>query len=65
MFSHPASPPAGWKPVFVLEGRQTVWPDGGRPGPDPAAAGPGVIELGKAEVPEMLDLVARTRPGPF
>ncbi|GAB1331429.1 hypothetical protein [Streptomyces sennicomposti] len=64
-FSHPASPPAGWGPVFVLEGRQVVWPDGGRPGPGPAAAGPRVIELGQAEVSEMLDLVARTRPGPF
>ena len=25
----------------------------------------GVVELGAADVPEMLDLVARTRPGPF
>ncbi|MYX44983.1 GNAT family N-acetyltransferase [Streptomyces sp. SID89] len=65
MFSCPAPPPAGWEPVFVLEGRQMVWPDGGRPDPEPAATGPDVTELGKADVPEMLDLVALTRPGPF
>lgn len=29
------------------------------------AADPDAVELGPADVPEMLDLVARTRPGPF
>ncbi|MFI7677312.1 GNAT family N-acetyltransferase [Actinophytocola sp. NPDC049390] len=58
MFSHPVAPPPGWEPVFVLEGRQMIWtgraPDAGD-----------VVELGAADVPEMLDLTERTRPGPF
>ncbi|WP_149260032.1 GNAT family N-acetyltransferase [Actinomadura sp. K4S16] len=58
MFSSPAVPPPDWEPVFVLEGRQMVWSGGGE-------AGTGVVELGADSVPEMLDLVARTRPGPF
>ncbi|GAA4314739.1 GNAT family N-acetyltransferase [Actinomadura luteofluorescens] len=58
MFSSPAAPPPDWEPVFVLEGLQMVWPGGGE-------TGTGVVELGAEDVPEMLDLVARTRPGPF
>ncbi|MFE2461711.1 GNAT family N-acetyltransferase [Streptomyces sp. NPDC059402] len=66
MFSCPALPPPEWEPVFSLEGRQMIWaghaarPD--RPGSEP---GMGVTELGADSVPEMLDLVARTEPGPF
>ncbi|GAQ52490.1 GNAT family N-acetyltransferase [Streptomyces acidiscabies] len=60
MFSSPAVPPGGWEPVFVLEGRQLVW--GGERQPEQAA---GIVELGADDVPEMLDLVERTRPGPF
>ncbi|QOV33227.1 GNAT family N-acetyltransferase [Streptomyces ferrugineus] len=61
MFSCPAIPPPDWEPVFVLEGRQMIWPRGrpGQAGPD------GVVELGAADVPEMLDLAARTQPGPL
>ncbi|MFH8370473.1 GNAT family N-acetyltransferase [Streptomyces sp. NPDC018031] len=65
MFSCPATPPADWEPVFVLEGRQMVWPAGSSPDRAPAAAGTDVVELGAADVPEMLDLAARTKPGPF
>ncbi|MFG1755599.1 GNAT family N-acetyltransferase [Streptosporangium sandarakinum] len=73
MFSCAAPPPPDWEPVFALEGRQMTWPGGGRPGRLPAGAGAGaragaavgVVELGADSVPEMLDLVARTRPGPF
>lgn len=37
-----------------------------RPGTDRAEhSHAGVVELGAADVPEMLDLTARTRPGPF
>ncbi|MFJ4340709.1 GNAT family N-acetyltransferase [Streptomyces sp. NPDC088915] len=61
MFSCPAVPPPDWEPVFVLEGRQMLWSGGGTSG----AADAGVVELGAADVPEMLDLVARTQPGPF
>ncbi|MEV1001052.1 GNAT family N-acetyltransferase [Nonomuraea sp. NPDC050202] len=60
MFSSPATPPPGWEPVFVLDGRQMVGPD--RP---PAGTGAGVVELGADDVPEMLALVARAQPGPF
>ncbi|MFE2436927.1 GNAT family N-acetyltransferase [Streptomyces sp. NPDC059409] len=66
MFDCPALPPPEWEPVFSLEGRQMIWPGtarpGRRPGPEPDR---GVTELGADSVPEMLDLVARTEPGPF
>jgi ribosomal protein S18 acetylase RimI-like enzyme len=60
MFSSPATPPPGWEPVFVLDGRQMIGPDR-----SPAATGAGVVELGADDVPEMLALVARAQPGPF
>ncbi|QNP68684.1 GNAT family N-acetyltransferase [Streptomyces roseirectus] len=60
MFSRPAQPPAGWEPVFVLDGRQMIWPEGKQaPLPHP------VLDLGPDDVPDMLALVDRTRPGPF
>ncbi|MEU1165027.1 GNAT family N-acetyltransferase [Streptomyces sp. NPDC090075] len=65
LFSCPATPPPDWEPVFVLEGRQLVRPGGAAPDQEPAPAGAGPVELGAADVPEMLDLVGRTRPGPF
>ncbi|MGW0475984.1 GNAT family N-acetyltransferase [Streptomyces coeruleorubidus] len=65
MFSCPATPPPDWEPVFVLEGRQMIWPAGRRPDEAHAATATDVVELGEADVPEMLDLAARTRPGPF
>ncbi|MFD5162261.1 GNAT family N-acetyltransferase [Streptomyces hawaiiensis] len=65
MFSCPVLPPSDWEPVFVLEGRQMIW--AGDSGPDPSGAefDSGVVELGVESVPEMLDLIERTRPGPF
>jgi ribosomal protein S18 acetylase RimI-like enzyme len=65
MFSCPATPPTDWEPVFVLEGRQMIWPGSSRPGQAHAALDTDVVELGAADVPEMLDLVAHTQPGPF
>ncbi|MFJ6617879.1 GNAT family N-acetyltransferase [Kitasatospora sp. NPDC091335] len=65
MFSSPAVPPADWEPVFVLEGRQMIRPDGDRPGHPDAGTDTGVVELGADDVPEMLGLTARTQPGPF
>ncbi|MFD9129303.1 GNAT family N-acetyltransferase [Kitasatospora sp. NPDC059571] len=51
--------PADWPVVFALDGVQLV-------GEDVAAApDPEAVRLGPADVPEMLDLVRRTRPGPF
>ncbi|MER6625960.1 GNAT family N-acetyltransferase [Streptomyces sp. NPDC000931] len=65
MFSSPATPPSGWEPVFRLEGRQMIRRGEGRPGHPPVRPGTEVVELTADDVPEMLDLVARTRPGPF
>jgi ribosomal protein S18 acetylase RimI-like enzyme len=50
--------PAGWDVTLSLDGVQFVL-DG------PAAPDPEAVPLGPADVPEMLDLVERTRPGPF
>ncbi|MEV1176911.1 GNAT family N-acetyltransferase [Nonomuraea sp. NPDC049784] len=65
LFSCPATPPPDWEPVFVLEGRQMIWPGGSRPDHLPAGTGTRVVELGADSVPEMLDLIARAQPGPF
>ncbi|MFG2133801.1 GNAT family N-acetyltransferase [Streptomyces sp. NPDC048751] len=51
--------PDGWEITSRIEGAQFV-DDGLAAAPDPEA-----IRLGPADVPEMLDLVARTQPGPF
>ncbi|MFJ6391013.1 GNAT family N-acetyltransferase [Streptomyces sp. NPDC091972] len=64
LFSGEGTPPPDWAPVFTLEGRQMIRSGTGLLGlSDPARTG--VVELGEADVPEMLDLVERTRPGPF
>ncbi|SEK99035.1 GNAT family N-acetyltransferase [Nonomuraea pusilla] len=60
LFSCPATPPAGWEPVFSLDGLQMIFPADGRTEPEP-----GIVELGIDDVPDMLDLTGRTRPGPF
>lgn len=60
LFSQEAVPPPGWAPVFVLAGRQMILS-----GPSPAAAGTGVVPLTGDDVPAMLDLAERTKPGPF
>ncbi|MEU5822845.1 GNAT family N-acetyltransferase [Streptomyces sp. NPDC047803] len=52
-------PPEDWEITFHAEGVQLV-DDGVDAAPLPEA-----VRLGPADVPEMLDLVARTRPGPF
>lgn len=65
MFSCPATPPPDWAPVFVLEGRQLIWPAGLRPAQPQPATGTDVVELGPADVPAILELVERTQPGPF
>ncbi|MGA6207449.1 GNAT family N-acetyltransferase [Nocardia testacea] len=62
MFSCAAPPPAEWEEVFTLAGRQMIFSGGGPAAPTSER---GTVELGADDVPEMLDLVARTRPGPF
>ncbi|CAM5268114.1 N-acetyltransferase domain-containing protein OS=Streptomyces aurantiogriseus OX=66870 GN=GCM10010251_86020 PE=4 SV=1 [Streptomyces aurantiogriseus] len=51
--------PSDWEITLRIEGVQFV-DDGLAAAPDPEA-----VRLGSADVPEMLDLVARTQPGPF
>jgi ribosomal protein S18 acetylase RimI-like enzyme len=55
----PAAPPSGWQLLRDMAGVQLTG--------DHVAAVPDAeaIPLGPADVPEMLDLVARTEPGPF
>jgi GNAT superfamily N-acetyltransferase len=59
MFSCAATPPPDWAPVFVLEGRQMIWHG------TAVQTSDDVVELGPDNVPAMLDLAERTRPGPF
>jgi ribosomal protein S18 acetylase RimI-like enzyme len=51
--------PAGWEPVFAEECVQLT-DDAVDARPDPEA-----VVLGLGDLPEMLDLIERTRPGPF
>lgn len=51
--------PAGWTPIAQVPGVQLV-AETLRTAPEPEA-----VPLGPDDVPEMLDLVARTEPGPF
>ena len=52
-------PPPPWQDVYEIPGVQLV-DDGVAAGPEHEA-----VRLTPADVPEMLDLVERTRPGPF
>lgn len=54
------TPPDGWTVDVRGEGVQLVATTALHPGPSPD-----LVPLGAADVPEMLDLVARTKPGPF
>ncbi|MDS0140445.1 MULTISPECIES: GNAT family N-acetyltransferase [unclassified Amycolatopsis] len=54
-----ARPPSGWEVLDEVRGVQLV-DEGVAAAPEPEA-----VRLGPADVPEMLDLVERTRPGPF
>jgi GNAT superfamily N-acetyltransferase len=53
------APPAAWRVVTVGEGVQMTGDH------LEVAADPEAVSLGHADVPEMLALVARTKPGPF
>ncbi|MFI2369122.1 GNAT family N-acetyltransferase [Streptomyces sp. NPDC018833] len=65
MFSCPVIPPSDWETVFVLEGRQMIWPGSSRTDHPRAGLDTSVVELGAGNVPEMLDLIAKAQPGPF
>ncbi|OKJ08166.1 GNAT family N-acetyltransferase [Kitasatospora sp. CB01950] len=62
LFHCPALPPSHWVSEFAMGGYQLIH-TGPRP-PRPRRAAD-LVELGPADVPEMLALVERTRPGPF
>lgn len=51
--------PEDWEVTFAIDGVQMTGEE------VEGAADPEAVPLGPADVPEMLDLVARTRPGPF
>jgi ribosomal protein S18 acetylase RimI-like enzyme len=53
------NPPAGWEVIGEVAGVQMVATT------LKARDEPSAVELGPADVPDMLDLVERTRPGPF
>ena len=58
--------PDGWEPAFTLEGVQMVLGDAlpsTAPRADPVRFP--IVPLGRDDIPDMLDLVARTEPGPF
>lgn len=58
------APPAGWRVTARIEGVQLV--AGAEPAPAELDGKPlEAVPLGPADVPRILDLVARTRPGPF
>lgn len=65
VFSCPAAPPPDWEEVFTLDGLQMIHVGGDRPDRQRAETAPDMVELGADSVPGMLDLVARTQPGPF
>src|SRR5690242_14339119 len=53
------APPAGWEVRLIGDGVQMTGDD------LDVAADPEAVSLGAADVPEMLELTARTKPGPF
>ena len=61
VFIASAAPPSSWARELDLAGFQMV----ATAATPVVAADPAVEVLGPADVPEMLDLAARTRPGPF
>jgi GNAT superfamily N-acetyltransferase len=56
--------PTGWTERFRAPGTQMVWDRPIAP-PDPPAGGTEIEVLSAAAVPEIMDLVDRTRPGPM
>ncbi|GAA1190812.1 hypothetical protein GCM10009654_55290 [Streptomyces hebeiensis] len=62
LMGHRSPPPASWETTFYADGVQLVGP--GTLG-TVTARDEEAVRLGPADVPEILDLVERTRPGPF
>jgi ribosomal protein S18 acetylase RimI-like enzyme len=58
-------PPDGWESLPLGEGVQMVDANVDPGAADDATDDAEIVRLGPADVPEMLDLASRTRPGPF
>jgi ribosomal protein S18 acetylase RimI-like enzyme len=66
LFGDPGPRPPGWTELFRVPTVQLVATSVDGPGPEAGDVdGLAVRRLGATDVPEMLDLVARTQPGPF
>jgi ribosomal protein S18 acetylase RimI-like enzyme len=63
LFRRSIDPPESWRTEYSLAGIQMVARD--VRGSDDEAARDEILELCRTDVPEMLDLVAATQPGPF
>ncbi len=61
LFRADVAPPSGWEELFGGRGIQMLAPADDDAGADP----PDFERLTERDVPAMLDLVARTQPGPF
>lgn len=64
LFRDAVHQPHGWEWLAEWPTVQMLAPWGGPRLPKPALSSP-VVDLGVADVPDMLELVARTAPGPF
>jgi GNAT superfamily N-acetyltransferase len=65
IFARPVEPPTGWTAHVVAPCRQ-MWLRGALTPPERATEpGDAITALTEADVPAMLALVARTKPGPF
>jgi ribosomal protein S18 acetylase RimI-like enzyme len=67
LFRRPLDLPAGWEPVAVMPCAQMTYDHAVTPASATTAAvlDAPTLELGADDAPEMLSLVAATRPGPF
>jgi ribosomal protein S18 acetylase RimI-like enzyme len=60
----PYQPQPGWKLIFGTPMPQMVYQGAGVPA-SLSSSNPEIVELGAADVPEMMELTALTKPGPF
>jgi ribosomal protein S18 acetylase RimI-like enzyme len=60
----PYQPQPGWMLIFGTPMPQMVYERAGAP-PSLSSPAPEIVELGAADVPEMMELTALTKPGPF
>lgn len=65
LFDCPHVPPTYWKPIYDVEGLRMLAPPALAMDAADLPAGSELVELGPDDTPEMVDLVAATRPGPF